>query len=259
MTVCSVTATPIKVTVSSVAVIPCPVFDQASINLKFTSNPHIAAVHEGARMMKLRNGFIGIVTALLLVACGAQGTYFEKSPEAVKSALKSATLPYHVLGNSAAGSNVTMPDDQTVVTSLLDKDGNELARFVTTITPDGTGSRVNTEIEGPQGPNSERAKDAMKKHGFAVVLLEKLAAEHVTASIEGRPFDMMFATPGFAKGMAAFNPGVKAQIDQANANAAAMNAASDDSQSSEDDGYASEENEYASEHDEYSSESDDSF
>jgi hypothetical protein len=199
--------------------------------------------------MKLRNVSIGLVTALLLAACGAQsGTYYEKSPEAVKTALKSAVLPYHILGEHAAGSKVTTPDGNTVVTAILGKDGNEMMRFVTTITADGAGSRINTDVQAPQGANSDRAKDTMKKQAFAMALMEKLAAEHVAAAVEGRPFDMMFATPGMSKGMAAMNPGMKAHFDQANANAEAFNKMKRDIQSSEGDEYASESGgEYASE------------
>lgn len=168
---------------------------------------------------------VAAALSFLLAACGAPGTYYEKSPENVRKSLKSARLPYHILGSTAAGSSVKTPDDQTVITTILDKNRSELMRFVTTITPEGTGSRVNTVIAPPEGANAERAQKAMQENGFATVMLDKLAAEHVAAAVEGRPFDMMFATPAMAKGMINANPEMRAAMNEANASAAAMNEA----------------------------------
>ena len=146
----------------------------------------------------------------------AQGQYYEKTPEQIASALRAAHLPVHVLGGAVAGSRVTQPDSGTVVTALLDNRGSEVMRFVTTVTPDGTGARVATEIRPPEGANKDRATEAMRANGFATGMMEKLAVEHVAAAIEGRPFDMMFASPPMAKGMVGAVPGMSEQIDQAN-------------------------------------------
>ncbi|MCC6829657.1 MAG: hypothetical protein IT550_15665 [Novosphingobium sp.] len=143
------------------------------------------------------------------------------------SALKSATLPYHVLGNQAQGTRVTQPDPNTVVTAVLAADQNEMIRFVTTIAPDGSGSRVSTAVEPPRGRYSAHAGKAMAENAYAMALMGKLAHEHVAAAIEGRPFDMLFATAPMARGMLAANPEAQAHIDAANQSAAAMNAAAD--------------------------------
>lgn len=157
---------------------------------------------------------------MLLVSCGDSGKYYEKSSQEVASALKSAYLPTHVLGGTVAGSRVSQPDRNTIVTALLAQDGSELMRFVTILSPDGTGTRVATEIRPPEGRNKDRATQAMEANGFAMGMMEKLAEEHVTAAIEGRPFDVTFATPPMAKGMMGAMPGMSKQIDAANEAAA---------------------------------------
>lgn len=172
-------------------------------------------------MMRMKSFLLCVAGAVLLAACGNSGKYYEKTPEQVAAALQSAYLPTHVLGGSVAGSRVTQADSNTVVTALVDAQGNELMRFITTITPEGAGSRVATEIRPPEGTHKNRASEAMQKNGLAMGLMDGLANEHVAAAIEGRPFDMMFANP-MAKGMAGAIPGMREQIDQANAGAMEM-------------------------------------
>jgi len=166
--------------------------------------------------MRVKSFVLACAGAVLLVACGGGGKYYEKTPEQVASALKSAHLPVHVLGGTVAGSRVSQPDDDTVVTALLDRNGSEVMRFVTTFTPDGPGARVATEIRPPEGNNKDRATEAMQANGFAMGMMKKLADEHVAAAIEGRPFDMMFASPPMAKGMMGAMPGMQERINQAN-------------------------------------------
>ena len=169
--------------------------------------------------MRMKSILLACAGAMLLAGCGT-GEYYEKTPQEVSSALKSAYLPVHVLGSTVVNSRVSQPDRNTVVTALLDRDGSELMRFVTTLTPDGTGTRVATEIRPPEGRNKDRAGAAMKANGFAMGMMEKLAEEHVAAAIEGRPFDMTFATPPMAKGMMGAVPGMSERIDAANETAA---------------------------------------
>lgn len=189
----------------------------------------------------LRKSVFVALAACLLAACGMQGKYYEQTPQAIHAALRSATLPYHVLGSMAQGSRVTRPDNNTVVTAVLGPNQSEMIRFVTTITPDGTGSRVLVEVRPPEGNNSARAAQAMKSNGFAMAMMKKLADEHVAAAIEHRPFDMMFATDPMAKGMIGANPGMQEQIDAANRGAADINQAQRDFQAdSEAGGYEGE-------------------
>jgi hypothetical protein len=175
--------------------------------------------------MTLKTILLAMLGSLLLASCGASGTHYEKSPQAVVAALKMATLPYHVLGDRAQGSRVSQPDANTVVTAVLGPDQSELIRFVATVAPDGAGSRVSVNVQPPEGKNHERATKAMAQNGLTMGLMNKLAQEHVAAAIEGRPFDMMFAAPPMAKGILAANPAIQAQIQDANSAAASMNQA----------------------------------
>ncbi len=170
--------------------------------------------------MRVKAFILSMAGAVLLAACGQTGTYYEKTPEQVAAALKGAYLPTHVLGGSIKRSRVTQPDPNTVVTALIGENGTEAMRFVTTITPDGTGSRVVTELQPPEGKNKERAAEMMASGSYEIAMIGQLANEHVAAAIEGRPFDMMFATNPMAKAMLRDKPGVQEQIDQANASAA---------------------------------------
>lgn len=188
--------------------------------------------------MRIKAIMLALTGALLLAACGAQGTYYEKTPQQARSALRSAVLPFHVLGSMAKGSRVTQPDENTLVTAILGPDQSELMRFVTTITPDGSGSRVAVEVRPPEGRNKDRAGKAMGSNGFAMALMDKLAQEHVAAAMEGRPFNMMFASGPMAGGMVAANPEMQAQINQANQGAEDMNRAMQNSGG--DDGFGSE-------------------
>jgi hypothetical protein len=178
--------------------------------------------------MRFKAAILSLVPALLLAACGEQGVHYDKAPGEVKMALRMATLPLHVLGSQATGSRVTMPDDQTVVTAVLGPNQSEMIRFVTTVVADGTGSRVSTELVGPEGNNKDRAAKAMAANGYAMGMMDKLATEHVDAAITGRPFDMMFATAPMAKGMIQANPELAGHIEQANAAAAMMNEAKEE-------------------------------
>lgn len=173
--------------------------------------------------MELRIGthLLASLGALLLMACGQSGDYFDKSPQQVIAALRSAAVPIHVLGSTVKRSRVTQIDSHTIVTALLDTNGSELMRFVSTVTPDGTGSRVATSVVAPEGRNKDRAEAAMAKNGLAMGLMAGVAKEHVASAIEGRPFDMLFANP-MAQKMAGAIPGVSQQINAANEAAAEM-------------------------------------
>ncbi len=148
------------------------------------------------------------------------------------SALSSAYVPTHILGSYVEGSRVTMPDGRTVVTALIDRNGFELMRFVTTVEADGKGSLVDTVVEAPEGEHAERAAEAMKAQAFTMSLMEKLADEHVAAAIEGRPFDMLAFNP-MARGIAN-STGYGKQIDEANAAAMAFSQAEQDDETLED-------------------------
>ncbi|MDE8650830.1 hypothetical protein [Novosphingobium album (ex Liu et al. 2023)] len=174
-----------------------------------------------------------IVMTGLLAGCGASGTHYDKTPQQVAAALRSAYLPTHILGSTVKGSRVSQASDGAIVTALLDENGRELMRFVTTVTPDGAGSRVATAVEPPHGANAERAGKAMAQNGYAMGLMKLLAKEHVAAAIEGRPFDMMFASPPMAKEMLGAMPDVQARINQANAGAMDEARADQDGESEE--------------------------
>lgn len=165
--------------------------------------------------IRLLLGLVPLLGAVLWMGVDGGETYYEKPPSAVMSALSSAYVPTHILGSHVEGSRVTMPDGKTVVTALIDRNGAELMRFVTTVRADGTGSLVDTVVEGPTGRHAERAAEAMKSQAFTMSFMEKLADEHVAAAIEGRPFDMLAFNP-MAKGLAQ-SMGYGEHIDAANA------------------------------------------
>jgi hypothetical protein len=175
--------------------------------------------------MRFASILISALAALLLSACGEQGKYYEQTPDAIRSALQSATLPYHILGSQAKGTRVIKIDDTKTAVAVVGPNDSEMMRFVTTVTPDGTGSRVMVELAPPEGRNKEKAEKAMQSNAMAMMLMKKLADEHVAAAIEHRPFDMMFATPALAKGMIGASPELRAQLDEANRSAASMNEA----------------------------------
>jgi hypothetical protein len=166
--------------------------------------------------MRVMSFILSIAGAVLLAACGQSGVYYEKTPEQVAAALKDAYLPTHILGGGIERSRVSQPDANTVVTALIGGDGSEAMRFVTTITPDGTGSRVLTVIQPPEGKNKERAAEMMASQAYAMSMMDSLAQEHVAAAIEGRAFDMMFATNPAAKAMLNSDPQMREQLRQIN-------------------------------------------
>ncbi len=133
--------------------------------------------------------------AMLLSACGPQGEYYDKSPSAVVSALRIAPLPTQVMGGTVAGKRVTQPDEGTVVIAALDMNQTELVRFVATLTPDGSGTRVAVDVAPPEGRNKDRFAKASETNALAAAMLPALAKEHVDAAIDGRPFDMASMNP----------------------------------------------------------------
>lgn len=184
--------------------------------------------------VRLLLGLAPALGAVLWMGWDGGETYYEKPPSEVMSALSSAYVPTHILGSYVKGSRVTMPDGKTVVTALIDENGAELMRFVTTVEADGTGSLVDTVVEAPEGEHAKGAAEAMKSQAFTMSLMEKLADEHVAAAIEGRPFDMLAFNP-MAKGMAQ-SMGYGEQIDEANA--AAMEFSRMDQQGTTESGFA---------------------
>ena len=173
--------------------------------------------------MTIFRGILAVFGAILLASCGNSGEYYEKSPEQVTQAIKSAHLPTHVLGRQVKRSRVTQPAPDTVITTLLGEGGREMMHFVTTVTPDGTGSRVATEIAVPEGVK-ERLDEAVENDpmaNYAMNLMHVVAREHVVAAIEGRPFDMTLGNPN-AQAAMEMNPEIRAQIEQANKAASDM-------------------------------------
>ncbi len=168
--------------------------------------------------IRLLLGLVPMLGVVLWMGIDSGAKHYDKTPYEVRAALAAAYVPTHILGSYVKGSQVSTPDDQTVVTALIGEDGTELMRFVTTVTPDGSGSEVATEVLAPEGEHAERAAEAMKKQGYAMALMRKLADEHVASAIEGRPFDMLAFNP-MAKGIAQAS-GYGGTFAQANADAA---------------------------------------
>lgn len=168
--------------------------------------------------VRLLMGLVPILGAILWWGMDSGAKYYERPPHEVRAALAEAYLPTHILGQYVKGSRVSTLDDGTVVTALIDENGAELMRFVTTVTPAGSGSEVATEVTGPQGVHAEGAQEALKTQQFTMALMRKLADEHVAAAIEGRDFDMLAFNPA-TRGIAEAS-GYGDAFAQANADAA---------------------------------------
>ncbi len=145
--------------------------------------------------------------AVLLSACGASGQYFEKSPEEVAKALKGAKLPIAILGRNVVGETVTNPTPNTFVITANDELGGDIFRIVATIAPDGNGTRVTSKFE--QLHKTLGSQDTS--------MAQKAADEQIASTIEGRAFDMMFATSPAAKAVLSAQGGkVQERINAAN-------------------------------------------
>ena len=155
--------------------------------------------------------------ALMVAGCGDEGTYYEATPAQVKSRIMTATLPHHIVGSHVARSR-TFERDGQVITALVSQDGRDMMHFISTVTPEGEGSRVATDIELLADIGEGSFETAM-----AMNLMDQLADEHVAAAIEGRPFNMMFATNPAA--VNALPPEARQQVEDANAAMQAMNEA----------------------------------
>lgn len=154
---------------------------------------------------------LGAALCLMLAACGQSGTYYEKSPEDITSALQSATPPLALMGRTVTDSRV-FEEDGNIITALISSDGPDLLHIVTAISPDGTGSYVSNSLLVPAAEGDVP---------YNVGLMQMLADEHVTAAIEGRAFNMLFATPVMGTTAISMIPGGDEHIQAAN-EAAAM-------------------------------------
>lgn len=161
--------------------------------------------------MKLRNVVLASLGALALAACGQSGTYYEKSPEDVMNAIEKVRVPTAIMGRDISGFNVSRPLDNTVLITLTDASGKELYRIVNQVEADGNGSRVISQSQTPDG----KALTG-KLGGHQANMMNQFNEEIVAAAIEGRSFDMMFATSPVAKSMLGNNPEMQAQIENAN-------------------------------------------
>lgn len=170
--------------------------------------------------IRLLFGLVPVLGVVLWMGMDSGAKHYEKSPREVRAAIAAAHVPTHILGQYVKGSRVSTPDDRTIITALIDENGRELMRFVTTVTADGTGSEVTTEVAAPQGAYAARAADAMQKQKLTMALMGKLADEHVASAIEGRPFDILAMNPAVRS--IADATGYGETFDEASADAALM-------------------------------------
>jgi hypothetical protein len=136
--------------------------------------------------MHLLRFFPTLAALLLLTSCGDSGQHFEKPPPAAVAALKAAQFPTILFGRQIRKSR-TFEEGGTVIIALLGKDDDEKLRIAATIAPDGTGSRVETELRPPVGGSAIKGLDTDSMNGFA--------KEFVAATMEGRSFDLGFGGP----------------------------------------------------------------
>ena len=161
--------------------------------------------------MKLRALILASLGALALAACGQSGTYYEKSPEQVMKAIEKVRVPTALMGRSINNFRVSRPLDDTVLIVLTDSRGKELYRIVNQVEADGAGSRVITQAQTPDGKALNAKLDSHQAN-----MMNQFTNEIVASAIEGRSFDMMFATNPAAKAMIGNNPEMQAQIQASN-------------------------------------------
>ena len=161
--------------------------------------------------MKLRALILASLGALALAACGQSGTYYEKSPEQVMKAIEKVRVPTALMGRSINNFRVSRPLDDTVLIVLTDSRGKELYRIVNQVEADGAGSRVITQAQTPDGKALNAKLDSHQAN-----MMNQFTNEIVASAIEGRSFDMMFATNPAAKAMIGNNPEMQAHIQASN-------------------------------------------
>lgn len=161
--------------------------------------------------MKMRSFVLASLGALALAACGQSGTYYEKSPEQVMKAIEKVRVPTAIMGRSINGYRVSRPLDNTVLITLTDSSGKELYRIVNQVEADGNGSRVITQAQTPDGKALKAKLDSKQAN-----MMNQFTNEIVASAIEGRSFDMMFATAPGAKALLNANPEMQAHIQASN-------------------------------------------
>ena len=138
------------------------------------------------RQMNLKRLILPVCGAILLAGCGESGDYFEKAPDQSIAALKSAYFPARTIGGPIKSSRTFQGEGGVVITALLDQDGSEMLRIVTTVAAEGAGSRVKTELAPPNGTGEMPKLDTASVANFA--------RAHVARVIEGRSVDLTAGT-----------------------------------------------------------------
>lgn len=181
----------------------------------------------------MRKVGFGLIAALFLAGCGSDGEYYEKSPDAIATAISNAELS-PMIGGDVSDKSISRPDKNTVTITAHDDFGGDVFKITSKLTPDGSGTRVQTEF-----------KLLHKKKGHDQYMAQKMATEHVAAAIEGRSPDIMAAAHPMARAIVNSNPEMKKTINQGLDAAMAMERAEQQSEFDEeygDDWGASSEN-----------------
>ena len=152
--------------------------------------------------IRMKKTIVIMAASLLLAACGAEGTYYEKSPASVAAAITDAELS-PMLAGEASDSTVSKPNSDTVVITGNDAFGGDIFKITATLTPEGNGTRVQTQFALLH-----------KKKGYDEYMAQKMAQEHVAAAIEGRSVDIMAAANPVAKAMINSNPEMSKAVNQ---------------------------------------------
>lgn len=153
--------------------------------------------------MRVLCNIILMSAAMLIGACSQSGTYYDKTPDAIAAALTDANLS-PMLAGDISDKTVSRPNPNTIVITGNDELGGDVFRIVANLTPDGSGTVVNTKFELLH-----------KKKGHDEYMAQKMATEHVAAAIEGRPIDVMAAANPLAKAVVNSNPEMSKAANQA--------------------------------------------
>lgn len=147
----------------------------------------------------------------LLAACSKErGVVYPVTLDRARQVLLKAELP-PVFG-SAAVSGDARAYKQSEVTWIVRNNGDELMRFVATLSEAGQGkTRVLLDLKGSKPETEKRfAENVSIKNLYLVAMGERIAS-----SIEGRPLDMTKITPALAIAALANMRNLHSSLDEA--------------------------------------------
>jgi len=149
-------------------------------------------------MMRRLVALAGLMSLLLLGACGQRAIVSEKPLTEVHALLAGADELPPVFGSAEPDLRMET-EDPNAVSWVLSTKGEEVMRFVATLTPDGpTKTSVDLAVKAP--PKFEkRLNDNASVRDFYLTAMR----EQVESTLEGRPYDVTRTYAAMQKAVAA--------------------------------------------------------